>query len=498
MTQSNDFFDKLLYRRQFILGPRPLSLEGKWNVTPIKHSYHIHTQHDLPMVIASNANISLFLLGIAIDPFHPENNEQNILDGFLTSTLTFDQLVSFTHSIVGRWVLIYQNNDETIIINDPCALRQVHYINGNKEQWCASQPELLKQVSSLNLRAEPDLIEFICNKAYISQEGAWLGKSTIYYNCYRLMANHSLNLKTTEQSRYYPIKKLLLKDISEIIPLAANILKGTMTALAFRGKNTLALTAGWDSRLLLAATKDVKDKFTFYVNDMGILSSDHEDIWVPTKLSQLLQLDFSVKSMRSEIPEWFVNLNSRNVTGSRNLPKNKMIFSKFIESAPGININGNGSEICRHFYKLVGEQKLDNLTVGDLIKKFGYKQTPELMTLELQTWFDGVRDLDLKGFTLLDLLYWEQRMGIWGAQFPSEQDIAIDEFTPFNCRLLLETLNSSAAEHRVPPNFPLYKAIIDYLWADVLVVPINPKAKFNFTKKIKKILKAIYKRQRSS
>jgi hypothetical protein len=492
MSTKVDFFNKLLFRRQFILGPKQLKLKGKWDIVPIKQSKYLHVQQDLPVVSVSNANISLCLLGVAIDPFHPEKNEKEIIEGFLSNTLTFEKLIQLTHSIVGRWIIVYQNDEDTLIFNDPCALRQVHYVNGYNEQWCASQPELLKQVyDDLDLIDEADLIEFLRSEDYLNGESAWLGKTTIYTDCFRLLPNHVLSLSTLQQKRFYPHQNIPRKNVDEIVVASSEILKGTMAGLAFRGENSLALTAGWDSRLLLAASKDVRSKFRYYVNDMGVLSPEHEDIWVPVELSEILGLKFIVKNIPARVPEWFINLNARNVTGARALPKNKMIYGKLREPESGLNVNGNGSEICRNFYKLTGEQTLKNISVELLGRKFGYKKLPPQIKLELEAWVAEIRSLNVDGFTLLDLLYWEHRMGIWGAQFPSEQDIAMDEFSPFNCRLLLENLNSSDAEQRMPPTFPIYKKLIEHLWPEVLKVPINPKAKFNLTKKIKGIVKAV-------
>jgi hypothetical protein len=75
---------------------------------------------------------------------------------------------------------------------------------------------------------------------------------------------------------------------------------------------------------------------------------------------------------------------------------------------------------------------------------------------------------------LLDLFYWEQRMGNWQAMSQLEWDIVQEVFTPLNCRSLLATMLSVDEKYRRPPEFRLHRQLILSLWPDVLSEPINP------------------------
>jgi hypothetical protein len=65
-------------------------------------------------------------------------------------------------------------------------------------------------------------------------------------------------------------------------------------------------------------------------------------------------------------------------------------------------------------------------------------------------------------------------MGNWGALAPFEQDIAIEEISPFNNRSLIATLLKVHPSKRKAPNYELFRKLIQALWSDTLLEPINP------------------------
>ena len=94
---------------------------------------------------------------------------------------------------------------------------------------------------------------------------------------------------------------------------------------------------------------------------------------------------------------------------------------------------------------------------------------------EIVRWLDTVPDgVQRHPFHLLDLLYWEQRMGNWGAMFQAEGDVAIEEVCPFNNRNLLATLLNTPRQLRLKPNYPLYRDLIARMWPELLEFPFNP------------------------
>jgi hypothetical protein len=303
------------------------------------------------------------------------------------------------------------------------------------------------------------------------------------------MPNHYLSADHLEQIRFYPSKPIPRKNTSDIVESAGSILQGVMTTLTTRYNVFLALTAGWDSRVLLAASRHVCEHLEYFVDRQGILPESHPDVWVPKRIARKLDINFIVKSSADVLPGWFVSILSQNVTGARVLPKTRMIYEKFVTGEKRININGNGSEICRNFFDKYCKLDPKDISSADLARMFGYEGLSSFVVQELNEWRKGFDYEPVEGLNILDMLYWEQRLGNWGAQYPAEQDIVVEEISPFNCRLLIETLLSSPRHLRAAPDYPLYNELIRYMWPEALSVPINPEPKGNLIGAMKRRVK---------
>lgn len=313
------------------------------------------------------------------------------------------------------------------------------------------------------------------NPEHALSESEWVGNKTIYKDCFHLLPNHYLDLNNHKQIRFYPLKDLPFKETSEIVESASHILKGSMVAITNRFSTILALTAGWDSRVLLAASKEVSTKIEFFVDRHGVLRNNHPDIWVPERLAKKLNIRFVVNNSSDKLPGWFVYLLSKNVTCARILPKNQIFYNNFSSDEERIGINGNGSEICRNYDDKFFASDFTDLSPMNLVRIFGYTGQPSFAVKELGTWLNDLGLNKIKGYNLSDMLYWEQRLGNWAAQAFSEQDIVIDEISPFNNRLLIETLMSSDRQLRSFPDYQLYRELIKKMWPKALSLPFNPK-----------------------
>ena len=482
MTDKNEMknsetLQRLLFRRQFLLGPKPFAPTEYWSCTQLKHGLQLSVHLDLPFTSESHNGVTAIIIGIAIDPHHPQHAESDILHSLITKASDVTTLIESTLSLVGRWVIIFQNHAGTYLFTDPFGYRQVFYYSDGRQFWCGSQPEIIKANHQLLLATDETLLRFLMNPVHARNESAWVGPKTLYENCFLLMPNHYLSADLLEQIRFYPSNPILRKDTSEIVESACSILQGVMTALTTRYNVVLALTAGWDSRVLLAASRHVREHIEYFVDRMGIFPESHPDVWVPIRIAKQLDINFIVMNSVDELPGWFVSILSQNVTGARVLPKTRTIYEKLVTGEKRININGNGSEICRNFFDKYCKLDPKDISAADLARMFGYEGLSSFVVQELNEWRKGFDREPVEGLNILDMLYWEQRLGNWGALYPAEQDIALEEISPYNCRLLIETLLSSPRHLRAAPDYPLYTELIRYMWPEALSIPINPEPK---------------------
>jgi hypothetical protein len=120
--------DRLLYRRQFVIGPRFLEEFSWWKRLTIG-PFCLIAHPDLPTCQVSDGERSVTLLGYILDPDEWQLGDEPILRGLL-SELSHDRLVRSLSRLGGRWVVVANTPRETLVFNDAFGMRQVHYTEG--------------------------------------------------------------------------------------------------------------------------------------------------------------------------------------------------------------------------------------------------------------------------------------------------------------------------------------------------------------------------------
>jgi hypothetical protein len=151
--------DHLLFRRQFLLGPRAFAPTPGWSCRPIHHGLILSTHPDLQVFSVASGSSLVTLLGFAIDALHPERSEQEIVSLLARDASDIMTLVSLTKPLAGRWVIIYQNQAGTCLFTDPCGFRSVFYYADDHDFWCGSQPEIIKANCRLSWNTDDKLLQ---------------------------------------------------------------------------------------------------------------------------------------------------------------------------------------------------------------------------------------------------------------------------------------------------------------------------------------------------
>ena len=478
----------LHYRRQFFIGPETFTPTPDWQVFSLKEGLTLSVHPDLDFTYEQFDNRQIFLLGFILDPLEPEKSSQEVINTIGLQTESLGQVIDSTHRLGGRWLIIYKDNSDFVAFTDPCGFRQFYYFENNGQMWCGSQPEIIRANTNLELSDDQSLQTLLASQAFQNREGTFVGTRTRYRDCYHLLPNHYFDFTLKQQVRFYP--KHLLPDISigEAVATVAPLLEGTIKALYRRFPVMFAVTAGWDTRALLAASRGLSEELEYYVDRMGILHWNHPDIRIPKKLCKELRLPFRVDNSAEELPAWFFKIIEQNVTGARNLPKTRAIYYRFLNHQNTVNINGNGSEVCRNSFNSQNEIDKRPLTPEKLAAIFGYEDD-EFTVRECSRLMEPLKETTKYSFRILDIFYWEHRTGNWGARYSAEQDIAIEEVSPFNNRLIIETLLSVDLKYRIKPDYLVYRELIRSLWPETLSMPINPPIKSRILKdKVKELL----------
>ncbi|MBW1991390.1 MAG: hypothetical protein JRI59_04610 [Deltaproteobacteria bacterium] len=440
------------------------------------HGLVLSAHPDLEVVSHSTAETTLTLLGFILDPLNPSRTSEDIVRDLAQRCKDLADLLAGCEPLSGRWALLLQNREGSWIFTDALGFRTVYYTSPELGTWCGSQPEIIKAAVGLEREDDEGLLAFVLNPRFARQESAWVGSRTIYKNCHRLLPNHFLKLGASQPVRFFPLVPLEKRGVEEIVAAAVGILQGSFAAITRRTSLTQPITSGWDSRVLLAASRHMAEHIEYYVDRQGALPENHPDIWVPARLTKKMGLNFVLKNSEEILPGWFVGLLASNVTGARVLPKTRMIYARLMDGETRVNINGNGSEVCRNYYESRFGLNPCNPSTEELAQGLGYPGMTFVIQ-ELEEWRAGLAASGTNDVNILDLLMWEQDLGTWGAQYPAEQDLAVEEFSPFNCRRLLTTLLSAPRELRAGPHHPLYRQLIEAMWPELLAFPFNPPPK---------------------
>ncbi|HEX2945829.1 MAG TPA: hypothetical protein VHT96_07720 [Clostridia bacterium] len=471
--------DKLLFRRQFIMGPKESGNFAGWRKTRIGGRFFLYSHPELDIGCLKAGEKEVYLLGYMLDPFNPGFNNERILEEIMRKCESFDDVLAFTDRYGGRWALIWKDETGIKMMNDACGTRQVYYYSGKHGIWCGSQPSIIAFELGLETSLTPELEEFIGSPGY-KKECAWIGDGTIYKNVRHLLPNHYLDLELPEVRRFWPVKELCGSEPDNAVKETAGIMRGMIAGILNRfGNVMLSVTAGVDSRMNLAASRPYSGRIRYiFCRDAGNRCST--DYTVSSKLLERLRLKQHIIGLH-EADKAFTDIYGRNVTMASDLPSKAFIYS-FHKELPGyIHVSGVGAGIAKSFYSYDNSR----ISAGKICKAAGYENSAYVLSF-VEKWLKDAESVkSLKTVNLYDLFYWEQRMGNWGAKSSAEQDIAVEETWPYNNRRLLATMLSVDAKYRKPPFYRFHRRVIRYLWEETLCMPVNP----NFRKKAYQFVK---------
>jgi hypothetical protein len=445
---------------------------------------------DLPLCQANHEGRSLTLLGYLLDPIHPTLSDLEIITAMLRQAASATDIFAHTHALGGRWILIIDDGKETLLFNDATGCRQVFYTNNSFEEiWCASQPGIIAE--ELGFQVDKDALDCFINTQACQEriEYWWPGESSPYKEIRHLLPNHYLDLRDGSCRRFWPYEKLRFMSCQEAVHSASLMLRGLMQAASNRFDLALAVTGGWDSRLLLAATREIRQDIFYYTlmyNRFYNLTETSPDVKTPSELLPQLGLEHHIIRCPSQMHRKFRDIYFRNVTSAHeawgniaqgiyeNYPQNRVCMKAVVNEV------ARCYPPCRlAFFERPTAEKLARISGMDR-NAFAVKHFKKWL---IQTQ-DTISSLNVH---IMDLFYLEQRMGNWYAMSQMEWDIAQEVFEPFNCRDLITVFLSVEDKYKRQPANRLYRMLIWALWPDVLSAPINP-APFRLISLIKGLL----------
>ena len=460
----------LRFRRQFILGPRPLNDYATWQQAPVGPGLQVQVQKDLPLVQIEHDGLKITLLGFVIDPVAPDLGDEAILVDLATACHRAYQVPEIASNLTGRFVMIVDDGTDRLLFHDPCGLREVfHSTNAVAETWCASQP--CRIAGPLGFTVDENGREFMASSYYSGHhEPWWPSPSTPYHQLRRLQPNHYLDLRTREAHRFWPNEPLRQIEPEVAAQTVAQLLRSSILAASKRFPLALPLTAGVDSRTILAGTRGIRNVFHYTALRHG-LDRHSPDISVPGRLLRRLGIEHHVLECPETMSPEFARIYLANTTGAHEgagaIAEGLLARYPFVRTT----LSGHCSEIARDTRRISHTPAPD---AGALARLMGMGNN-HLALRCFHDWLETTRPVaDQHGYRVRDLFFWEQECGTRAANGQSQWDLVHERFTPFNQRGVLRTLLATDPFFRQPPRYELYRRIMQILWEDVLIEPFNP------------------------
>jgi hypothetical protein len=437
------------------------------------------------------------LIGSVFDPINPEKSNNDIISEISSKAKTFYDFIGLIKPLTGRYAFIYKDEYDFLIFNDPLALREIYFCAQPNKVICGSQPNIIVEFADpvIRPREDSEFLEYYYanskNKKW-NPYRKWIGDETYYNGIKHLLPNHYFNIANYEVNRYWPNEKINRLDLDDAVIKICSFLRGALKAIVNRHSIMLAVTAGTDSRTLLAASKDIFRDIYYFINDYN-LNVNHPDIAVPKNMMNSIRIPFNIHNVEKNIDFNFsqVFMNNTFFSSDRILPVIYNVYYKKFNDK--VNVLGIGEIGRTRFGK--EPRKLNGYRMS---YKLGYRGEKYAVT-QGQKILDELLPVCRKfNLNIMTLFYWEQMLGNWGPTGNSESDIAIEEYNVYDSHLLYEMLLGIDDKYTGYYDSILFKEIIRYMWPELLNWPINPSKDIhskieNILKKLKifKVLKEI-------
>lgn len=462
------------YFNQFILGPAFAEQLGDWQRITVGKGLKLTAHPDLACTQAMDGDRELTLIGHMLDPLAPDATNEDIVRALLHRFTSREGLISAIERFGGRWLLVAMSVEESFLFHDTLGLRQAFYTDPvvTGAMWVMSQAGIASEM--LSLTPDEQALDYLDTQTFRRTfESRFPAAASTFQGLKHLLPNHWLDLRTGKSHRFWPSAPLETLTPGTAIDRICMLMSGQIRAAAARFDLALSLTAGFDSRLMLATAREVADRICTVTLRQGRMPDHFPDIEIPARLLKRLGLSHDVIQATSTMtPEFSLQFKRNVFLAHDHYGHDAEAILKHFGRTKAV-LAGSGAEVGRCAFR----RKLPHADyvrfTPELLAWLEYGSTHPFLVEHFREWLADVSQQN--HVKLLDLLEWEQDYGNWLAMTQLEFDIAWCEiFTPYNCRQLLATLLGVDERYRKAPDYLLFQRAIQKAWPELLSEPINP------------------------
>lgn len=422
-------------------------------------------------------NEKITLIGYVFHCYN-SNTEEEILKDIIK--LRDAERLDEIDKLCGHFAIIIHDKDVNIY-TDASSSFKVFYGKEKEDFFVGSDPKTLLLFHDFKKHTGKEKSKFYKSN-YFLNDRTKVGNECRYENIFQLLSNHCLELNSLSEKRVFPRKKREEKSQEEACKLLVPILKNIITQIEKRYTIFTSITAGYDSRLLMSATKSISDKITYYTFKLPNVKEDFIDYTLPKKIAN--NLDLNYKSVKiNELDEDTIEEieNTYDLPKIRPFQQYKNIFPE--NKKPNILLVGFVSEVAKNYLERV------KVNSGkDVVRAI---HSPDNKYLEdyYQNWLNQNKEtIKNYGYELLDFIHWEQDISNFAGQNTHYANHYVNLFSIFNSREIMKIMLSVNPKYRDGKNTIFFRYLIKKMWTELLNYPFNPTFKDKlilFMKKIK-------------
>jgi hypothetical protein len=471
-------------RLQFAIGPEAAPIERMGITHDLAPGLVCSVDAETNVTSCAGPAGRFTLIGYMLDPDAPAADDRDILERVARSARSAEQLLRATDRLGGRWLLVADLGDRVIAVPDCVGLRQLHFGNGQGGLWCASRADTVAAITA----AEPDAAAREWARSFQqgrSWGGAFLpGDLSPWSGVRRLLPNHVLDLRTGAVSRVWPRSQPAPQALDTVVTETAALFRGQLDAARRRWPLALLVTAGSDSRLLLAACRDFIDDVVCVTID--VQGFDPDDVATPGVLAEKLGFRHEVVVAEpAPTSEFWARYEAHSPAALPQYAANAEALAAVVHDR--VAVTGHAAGVPKRIYR--GSRFSTQLSGSRLALELGFGES-RFAQDAMQTWLTDVGTG--AGYDVRDLLYWEQRAGTWVPSWLLEYDLVWrDCLVPFACRQLLTTMLAAPVGERSKPEYTLWRRVAEECWPEVLDRPFggNPRRKKSLVYKARRAIR---------
>jgi hypothetical protein len=363
---------------------------------------------------------------------------------------------AFYERFAGPWALLLVGLGRVML--DPGA--QMAAVYDTEVRIVASTPTLIPS-------AQPRDLQFEHEVGFPDRDGWFPFGLTSRPNVRRLLPNHMLDLEEWTVTRHWPTPETDLSIHPNVQPLVTAICRDVTNTLRIAREQhplQITVTAGHDSRMVLACARELMDGTTFFTYSR---EEETVDMHIARRLANIAQLEHRfipfIEADEAQKSEWLQR------TGHA-------VCGGILKIHPSMNqldperilVTGIGGEIGRSIYYRRGDTAQQTLTADVLLRRVGRPPCARLLEAGAH-WLQSLRGFD--AFVTLDMLYIENRLACWAAPQRFTNITSKFEFTPFVHRRVIESILHLPHYYRWRDHLPY--SVMQQMWPELRRAPVN-------------------------